>query len=147
MIKIKQPKYLMAVAALALALAGCKGESPTAPTQTPPGGGGVIPPTGASVTLSVSNANPPVDSTVTITATVTIGNSPAPNGTAVEFNTTNNLGTFTDVNGPKTIRTTTNGVATVPFTSSTAGTAISKQASSDARSAARLHPALLLAAR
>jgi len=120
MIRIKERKTWFALLALLLLLAGCKGETPTAP---PPGGGvppgGTTPPTGASLVLTTSNATPFVDNTVTITATVTENGQPAPNGTAVEF-TTNN-GTFTDVTPAvqALIRTTLNGVAVVHLTSST----------------------------
>ena len=117
---------VFALLALLVVFAGCKGESPTAPT---PGGGtgngnnggGTTPPTGATITLTVSNANPLVNSTSVITATVTQNNNPVPNGTAVEFQTT--LGTFQDTGLKTTLRTTTNGVATATLTSSAAGTA------------------------
>lgn len=115
----RERKHLVAVAALVFVFAGCKGDSPTAPTNTT--GGPVTPPSGSTVTLTVSNATPLVDSTSVITATVTSGGSPVPNGTAVEFTTT--LGTFTEANASTTIRTTTNGVATTTLASSTAGTA------------------------
>jgi hypothetical protein len=111
------------VAALALVMVGCKGESsPTAPPNTstvPPGG--VIPPTGATVTLTVSNPNPLVSSRVTVTATVTQNGQPVVDGTAVQFTTT--LGTFTDTGQSTTIRTTTGGVATAIFSSGSAGPA------------------------
>lgn len=124
MIKIRKGKYTMAAFALALVLAGCKGESPTAPTPSTGGGapgGGVTPPVGASVNLTVSNANPLVDSTSIITATVQQNGAAVPNGTAVEFGTS--LGTFADTGTNTTIRTTTNGVATATITSSAPGTA------------------------
>ena len=122
MTKIRQSKYLLAMVALVLVFAGCKGESPTAPTTGQGGqGGGVTPPTNATVTLSVSNANPLVNSTTVVTATVAQNNQPVVNGTAVQFATT--IGTFTDTNTNSTIRTTTNGVATVTLTSPSAGTA------------------------
>jgi large repetitive protein len=122
---IRERKYLLVVFALALALVGCKGESPTAPTSGGSGGsgsgGGVTPPVGATVSLAVSNANPLVDSTATVTATVSQNSAPVANGTAVEFTT--NLGTFSDTGTTTTIRTTTGGVATATLTSSVAGTA------------------------
>lgn len=112
-------------AAMALAMAGCKGESsPTAPTNTTtvPPNGGVTPPTGAVVTLTVSpSATPLVSSKVTITATVTVGGTPVADGTAVQFTTS--LGTFADTGTNTTIRTTTNGVATVSLSSASAGAA------------------------
>ncbi|HEX3111359.1 MAG TPA: IPT/TIG domain-containing protein, partial [Thermoanaerobaculia bacterium] len=121
----RQRKYLFAVAALVLVFAGCKGESPTAPTTNPPTttiGGGTPPPATATITLAVSNPTPQVNSSSIITATVTdANNQPVPNGTAVEFDTT--LGTFTEANAQTVIRTTTNGVATVTLTSALAGTA------------------------
>jgi len=123
----RQRKYLFAVAALVLAFAGCKGESPTAPstTTTPPTttiGGGTTPPATANINLTVSNPTPQVNSTSIITATVTnASNQPVANGTAVEFDT--NLGTFTEGNAQSVIRTTTNGVATVTLTSAVVGTA------------------------
>lgn len=123
MMNIRQRKFLFALLALLLIFAGCKGESPTAPPPTSgnPGSGGTTPPTGASVTLTVSNATPVVDSTTVITATVTQNGANVPNGTAVEFST--NIGTFSDSGTNTTLRTTTNGVATVTLTSSTPGTA------------------------
>ena len=122
----RQRKYLFAVAALVLVFAGCKGESPTAPTSNTPtttiGGGNTPPPATANITLTVSNPTPQVNSSSIITATVTDGsNQPVANGTAVEFDTT--LGTFTEANAQTVIRTTTNGVATVTLTSALAGTA------------------------
>lgn len=115
---IAAPLALMAV----LAMAGCKGESsPTAPSTTG-GGGGVTPPSGSSVTLSVSNPTPVVDSSSTITATVSQGGTAVPNGTAVEFQT--DFASFSSTADVKTIiKTTTNGVATATLFSSTSGTA------------------------
>ncbi len=110
--------------ALILIFAGCKAESPTTPTVTTPGGtptGGVTPPTNATIDLTVSNANPLVNSNVVVTATVKQNGQNVPNGTAVQFTTT--LGTFTDTGTQSTIRTTTNGVATATLTSAAAGTA------------------------
>jgi len=121
----RQRKYLFAVAALVLVFAGCKGESPTAPTTNPPTttiGGGTPPPASANITLTVANPTLQVNSSTVVTATVTdANNQPVPNGTAVEFDTT--LGTFTEANAQTVIRTTTNGVATVTLTSALAGTA------------------------
>ena len=50
---------LMLLALLAL-FAGCKGESPTSPTNNPvpPSGGPVTPATGVSITLTASNPSP-----------------------------------------------------------------------------------------
>jgi hypothetical protein len=122
MIKMTKRIPWVALIALLLVFAGCKGESPTAP---PPGGstppGGTTPPAGVALTLTVSNGDPLVDSTVVITANVQLNGSAVPNGTAVEFSTNN--GTFTDTSTSTTIRTTTNGVATATLTSSTAGAA------------------------
>ncbi len=119
-------KILFALLALLVVFAACKGESPTAPTPQGGGGGGTggggTPPVGATITLTVSNANPLTSSTTVITATVTQGGNPVANGTAVEFGTT--LGNFTDTGLNTTIRTTTNGVATATLTSSTPGTAV-----------------------
>lgn len=121
----RQRKYLFAAAALVLVFAGCKGESPTAPTSTPiptTTGGGTTPPTSANITITVSNTNPVVNSQSIITATVTdASGQPVPNGTAVEFDT--NVGVFTEGNAQSVIRTTTNGVATATLTSATVGTA------------------------
>jgi len=120
MMEMRQRKLAIALVALVVIFAGCKSESPTTP---PVGGGtpsgGVTPPTNATITLTVSNANPLVNSNVTVTATVTQNNQPVPNGTAVQFIT--NLGNFTDTGGTTTVRTTTNGVATAVLTSPTAG--------------------------
>jgi hypothetical protein len=122
---MRHSKTLLALFALLLILGACKGESPTAP---PPGGGagggGGNPnptPTGIEVTLTASNANPLVDSSVTITAAVTQNGQPVPNGTAVEFSTT--AGAFDSSSAVALIKTTTNGIATVTLTSTTAGAA------------------------
>jgi hypothetical protein len=122
MITKRNGNYLLAVVATLVLLAGCKGESPTSPTNNPnpaPPGGSVTPPAGATVTLAVSTATPQVNSTSVITATVAQNGQPVPNGTAVEFTT--DLGTFTEANAQTMIRTTTNGVATATLTSSAAG--------------------------
>ncbi|MEK6371645.1 MAG: IPT/TIG domain-containing protein [Acidobacteriota bacterium] len=121
--------FFLALAALLAIFAGCKGESPTAPPVTGTGGtggagnppGGVTPPVGATLVLTVSNANPLIDSVSTITATVSLNGQPVVNGTAVEFVT--NLGIFTDTQDVRTIRTTTNGVTTAVLTSPDAGVA------------------------
>src|SRR5712691_9549574 len=115
---MRQNKYLFALLALLLVFAACKGESPTAPAPTTPGGGGTTPPVGATLTLTVSNASPLVNSRSVITATVTQNNAPVANGTAVEF-TVNDPGKFEDTGTNATIRTTTNGVATASLTSAT----------------------------
>src|ERR1041385_7641328 len=115
---------LIAAALVLLALGGCKSESsPTAPptTTTTPPNGGVSPPTGATVALTVSNATPLVSSRVTVTATVTVNGNPAVDGTAVQFTTS--IGTFADSGQNTTIRATTNGVATATLPSASAGTA------------------------
>jgi hypothetical protein len=115
---------IVLVAALALSMAGCKGESsPTAPTNTStvPPTGGITPPTGATLTLTTSPANPLVSTKVTVTATATVNGQPVADGTAVQFTTT--LGTFADTGLQTTIRTTTNGVATTSLSSTSAGTA------------------------
>jgi hypothetical protein len=124
MIDKKQRKLMFGVLALLLILAGCKAESPTAPPLTPGGttpGGGVTPPTNPTITLTVSNANPLVNSNTIVTATVQENGANVPNGTAVQFATT--LGTFTETGGTSTIRTTTNGAATITLTSAAVGTA------------------------
>ena len=123
---LRQRTYLFALLALLVVFAGCKGESPTAPTPNGGSGGGgtsggTTPPVGATITLTVSNASPLVNSTSVVTATVTANGNPVPNGTAVEFDTT--LGQWTDTASTVTIRTTTNGVATATLTSPSAGTA------------------------
>src|SRR5258706_8309994 len=118
----------LTLAALLAIFAGCKSEAPTAPPPVGNGGtggagnppaGGVTPPVGAGVVLTVSNATPLIDSISTITATVTLNGQPVANGTAVEFNT--NFGTFTDTTDVRTIHTTTNGIARAVLTSSSAG--------------------------
>ncbi|HVT04313.1 MAG TPA: IPT/TIG domain-containing protein [Thermoanaerobaculia bacterium] len=123
--KLSQQTLLMLLLVLVTAIAGCQGESPTAPTSTTGGGsgsGGTPPPTGSTVVVTLSNANPLVLSTTQVTATVTVNGSPAPNGTGVEFST--DFGTFTDTNALTTIKTTTGGVASAILTATTAGTAI-----------------------
>jgi hypothetical protein len=119
MIDMKKRIPSLALLGLLLVFGACKGESPTAPPATgtlPPTG--TPPPAGVTLTLTASNENPLVDSTVVITANVSQNGSAVPNGTAVEFLTNN--GTFTDTNAATTIRTTTNGVATATLTASTA---------------------------
>lgn len=118
----RKQNLLFAPLVLALVFAGCKGESPTAPTQGGGTPGGVIPPTGAVVTLTASVLDLEVDQTTVVTANVTQNGAPVPNGTAVEFTTTR--GTFADSGTATTLRTTTNGLATVSLSSATAGTAI-----------------------
>lgn len=125
----KQRFIFLALAALLVLFAGCKGESPTAP---PPitgtsggtgGGAGTPPPTGSVIVLSASTTTPFTASISTITATVTINNAPVPNGTAVQFATTSANANFTDTadNPTALIRTTTAGVAKVTVTASLAG--------------------------
>jgi hypothetical protein len=118
--KFRERKSWIVLMAVLLLFAACKGETPTAP---PPGGGippgGTPPPTGVNLTLTTSNTNPLVDSTVTITATVTQDGNPVPNGTAVEFSS--NGGTLTG-GTTSVLRTTSNGIATVTLTSGTPGT-------------------------
>ena len=122
---LRQRKYLFALLVLLVVFAGCKGESPTAPTAGGGGGtpgGGVAPPTGPTINVTVSNPNPIAGSSTTITATVTQGGNPVPFGTAVEFTTT--LGRFTDTGQSSSIVTTNaQGVAAVELTSTAAGTA------------------------
>lgn len=119
MFKIRNRQSWIALLGILLLFAACKGETPTAPPAgggNNGGGGGTTPPSNVTLTLSASNLNPIIDSTVTITATVTQNGAPVANGTAVEFVTT--TGTFIDVTPAvkSLIRTTTNGVATVNLT-------------------------------
>ncbi len=121
MTTLRQNRILLGVIALLLLLAACKGESPTAPTSTPPtGGGGGTTSTGTTVTLAVANSSPTVSTTTTLTATVTVNGTAAANGTAVEFSSTA-PGIFTDTNTGTSIRTTTGGVATATLTSASVG--------------------------
>lgn len=117
---IKQRKHLFVLLVLLALFAACKGESPTAPTSTSPGGG-VTPPVGSAVVLTVSQAEPFTTSSSVITATVTTNGQPVANGTAVEFTT--DFGTFTETGTQSALRTTTNGVATITLASPTAGKA------------------------
>lgn len=110
----------MALLAILVLFTACKGDSPTAPPPGGGGGGGGTPPVAnVVITLTASNTDPLVDSSVTITATVTQGGTAVPNGTAVEFVSSAGL---IDGAAAATIKTTTNGVATVTLTSSAAGT-------------------------
>lgn len=118
---MKERKSWVAALAIVALFGACKGESPTAP---PTGGGvppgGTTPPTGVALTLTTTNTDPLIDSSVIITATATDNNQPVPNGTAIEFETTS--GIFDDTALlVKTIKTTVNGVATVKLSSSAAG--------------------------
>jgi hypothetical protein len=114
-------KSWIALFAILVLLAACKGESPTAP---PTGGGGppggTPPPSGATLTLVASNTEPVVDSSVVLTATATLDGQPVPNGTAVEFSATD--GVFDGGTESTIIKTTTNGVATATLTNSDVGT-------------------------
>jgi hypothetical protein len=115
----RERKTWIVFIAVLLLFAACKGETPTAPPSgggTPPGTS--PPPTGVNVVVTVSNANPVVDSSVVVTATVTDGGQPVANGTAVEFETT---GGVLDGVGTAVLKTTANGVASVTLTSGTAG--------------------------
>ncbi|HEU4887494.1 MAG TPA: IPT/TIG domain-containing protein, partial [Thermoanaerobaculia bacterium] len=77
-------------------------------------------PAGVSVVLTASNANPVVDSIVTVTAVVTQNGQPVPDGTAVEFSATG--GSFSATETVTSIlRTTTNGTATVQLRATVAG--------------------------
>jgi len=130
MMKLRNQKLILfALLVLLAALAGCKGESPTAPNPTPgnPGGipGGVTtPPAGATIVLTASNATPLAASVTTITATVTQNGSPVPNGTAVEFSTTFGSFSLSDPALVSIIKTTTNGVATITLTAPSPGPAV-----------------------
>ena len=126
---LRQRKYMIALLLLLAVFAGCKGESPTAPSPgggvNPGGGGGgggTAPPTSVAITLTVANPTPLAGSSTRITATVTSGGAPVPIGTAVEFSTT--LGRFED-SGQSTTLAVTNaaGQAVVSLTSTTGGTA------------------------
>jgi hypothetical protein len=120
---MKERKSWIAVAAIVILFGACKGESPTAPPTgggTPPGG--TTPPTGVTLTLTTTNTDPLVDSSVIITATATQNNQPVPNGTAVEFETTAGIFDNTALL-QSVIKTTTNGVATVTLSSSAVGAA------------------------
>jgi hypothetical protein len=125
--KIKtERRFWIALLPVLVLFAGCKGDTPTAP---PPGGGnngggGTTPPVGVTLTLTASNTDPLVDSSVVVTANVTQGGAAVPNGTAVEFVAS---GGTLDGGATATIKTTTGGVATVTLTSSAPG-AISVQA-------------------
>jgi large repetitive protein len=121
---LRQRKYLFALLVLLVVFAGCKGESPTAPTAGGGGGtpgGGTAPPTGPTINVTVSNPNPIAGSSTTITATVTQGGNPVPLGTAVEFHASGG-GRFTDTGSATTIVTTNaQGVASAELTSALAG--------------------------
>lgn len=124
---MRQRKLTFAfLALLLLVFAACKSESPTAPPLGPGQSGGVTPPTAASLTVTVSNANPVVNSTSVITATVTQNGSNVANGTAVQFTaatpgSTTTPATFTDTSTASAVKTTTNGVATATVTSASPG--------------------------
>jgi hypothetical protein len=122
MMRIARFAVRPALLALVLAIAACRGESPTAPSSGGNGGGGTPPPSGSSLTVTVSNPTPVTGSTSNIVATATLNGAPVADGTAVEFTTT--FGTFTDTLLVTTIRTTTNGVATATLSSASAGSAI-----------------------
>jgi IPT/TIG domain/Abnormal spindle-like microcephaly-assoc'd, ASPM-SPD-2-Hydin len=122
MTMMRKRKSWIALLAIVLLFAACKGETPTAPPAGGDGGGGNIPPENVTITLSASSTTPNVNSTVVITANVTLNGQPVPNGTAVEFVSSNSNAEFTDTEDVRTIRTTTNGVATASITSSVAGT-------------------------
>lgn len=107
--------------AVVMLFGACKGESPTAP---PTGGGtpgGTPPPAGVTLTVTTTNTDPLIDSSVVITATATENGQPVPNGTAVEFETTGGVFDATALL-TSVIKTTTNGVATITLSSSAVGT-------------------------
>ena len=94
-------------------LAGCNGESPTAP-------GGFS--AGREITLFVSNAQPIVDSHVVVSATIAAGAEPVADGTPVRFTT--DLGTFSDNSSTqKLVATTVGGAAKVTLTAAHPGAA------------------------
>jgi IPT/TIG domain len=119
---LRKHTFLIALLALIAVFAGCKGESPTAPSSSTTG---TVPPTttggasGTSIILTATPSTGVIGTLPVIAAAVTINGQPAPNGTAVEFSTT--LGLFTESATSSTIRTTTNGVATVTLSLGTAG--------------------------
>lgn len=121
MMKTRERKSWIALPAILLLFAACKGETPTAPSPGGGGGGGQTPTQNATLVLAASDTTPLINTTVTVTATVTLNGTPVPNGTAVEFTTTH--GIFADTLSQATLRTTTNGVATVSLTATTAGLA------------------------
>jgi hypothetical protein len=121
---MRQQKSWMALLALLLTFAACKGESPTAPapgTGGGGGGGGTTPPATVTLALTASNASPVVDSNVVITAQVSQGGQPVPNGTAVEFVANGGVFSAADGGGQSVVKTTTNGIATVTLTSTVSG--------------------------
>lgn len=118
--KVKTTKSM--IVSLAVLLAACSGDSPTAPAPGGGTGGGGGSQSVTSVALTASNTSPSVDSESRITATVTIDGAPAPDGTGVEFTTTR--GTFDENQAASIIRTTQNGTATVTLSSQENGEAI-----------------------
>ena len=104
---------------LATLIAGCQGESPTAPP--PPGTGPNTPVTSPTVTVTVSNRNPQAGGTTQIEVTVTKGGQAVPDGTPVEMLTDH--GFFVESNSSSLFRTTVGGRVTVNLTATTSGTA------------------------
>ena len=116
----RQKSWRLALVAILLLIAACKGETPTAPPSGSPGNPGNTPVSNANIALTVSSTTPLINSTVTVTATVTLNGSPVPDGTAVQFSASNDA-TFSETGTGVTIRTTTNGVASTTVTKNAAG--------------------------
>ena len=109
------------VAGLAVLLAGCSGETPTAPPTNGGNGNGGNGSCTALVSMSATTQSPVVGTAAIVRATVTRGGSPIPDGGSVQYTT--DLGFFGE-NGLNTIsKTTAGGVADVTVVSLDSGTA------------------------
>lgn len=73
------------------------------------------------IVISLSDPNPLMGGSVTVTATISRNGLPVPDGTSVEFTT--NLGTFNESNATSAVVTTTGGKASATLTSPNPGVA------------------------
>lgn len=89
------------------------------------------------ILISLSDPNPLMGGSVTVTATITRNGLPVPDGTSVEFST--NLGTFNESNATSAVVATTGGVATATLTSPNPGLASITVRVGDIQAAAQIN--------
>ena len=106
------------LAGLALALAGCSGESPTSPTGA--GGGSGSGTCNVTISLDATSVNPLAGSAVIVRATVKRGGVAVPDGSSVMFTT--DYGTFQETGLPSVSKVTTSGFADVTLAATVSGT-------------------------
>jgi len=89
------------------------------------------------IRITLSDPNPLMGGSVTVTATITRNGLPVPDGTSVEFTTT--LGTFNESRATSAVVTTTGGVATATLTSPNPGLASITVRVGDVQAAAQIN--------